>query len=271
MKYWKIALLLAVVLLLFLIGGGSGYRYLGGAHSLDVAGVAALHGQNVDLPGTGWPNYGNDAGGHRYSSARQIDASNVAELDDLENEIHMKAVALLGSRQPMADDLRAVIAAFQIASTLERIGDYARNIAKRSSVLSSVPAIIGPVKAIERMSKLVQGMIADVLDAYQTLDIEMADDVRNRDLEVDQLHTSLFREVLTYMMEEPKNITPCTHLLFIAKNIERIGDHATNIAEKIYMIIHGHEPEDDRPKQDRSSTTMIEDVTSITDDGQDNT
>lgn len=189
------------------------------------------------------------------------------ELDALEAEVHIKAVTLLGMRRAhannpagdelRADDLRTVIAAFQTASALERIGDYARNIAKRSTVLSQMPAMSGPVGAVERMGRLVQGMITDVLNAYQARDTKMADDVRKRDLEVDQLHTGLFRELLTYMMEDPRNITACTHLLFIAKNIERMGDHATNIAEHIHMVVHGSKPEDDRPKQDHSSVTVV--------------
>ncbi len=188
------------------------------------------------------------------------------ELDALENEVHMKAVSLLSLRQPMADDLRMVISAFQTASALERIGDYARNIAKRSTVLSQMPAMSGPIGSVARMSKLVQAMITDVLDAWQARDIKMADDIRRRDLEVDQLNTGLFRELLTYMMEDPRNITACTHLLFIAKNIERIGDHVTNIAEHIYMVVTGEAPEEDRPKQDRSSTTMVSSQTSPNDD-----
>lgn len=194
------------------------------------------------------------------------------ELDALENEVHMKAVTLLGMRQPAAgdpgtDDLRTVITAFQTASALERIGDYARNIAKRSTVLNQMPAMSGPVSAVVRMSKLVQGMISDVLDAWQARDIKMADDIRHRDLEVDQLHTGLFRELLTYMMEDPRNITACTHLLFVAKNIERIGDHVTNIAEHIHMVVHGQVPEDDRPKQDRSSLTMVSSESVTPDEG----
>jgi phosphate transport system protein len=187
------------------------------------------------------------------------------EIDKIEGQVHLQAVQLLGLRQPLADDLRRVIAAFQTASALERIGDYARNIAKRSTVLNQMPAMIGPVGAIDRMNNLVQSMISDVLNAYQTLDTKMAEDVRARDIEVDQLHTSLFRELLTYMMEDPHNITACTHLLFIAKNVERIGDHTTNIAEYIHMVVYGKEHEEDRIKQDRSSLTSISanDVLSI--------
>lgn len=179
------------------------------------------------------------------------------DIDAIEAEVHMTAVELLARRQPMADDLRIIIAAFQTASALERIGDYARNIAKRSTVLSQMPSMRGPIGAIERMSTMVEGMITNVLNAYQTLDANLAEDIRLQDLDVDQLHTSLFRELLTYMMEDPHNITACTHLLFIAKNIERIGDHTTNIAEYIYMVVHGREPEEMRPKQDKSSVMLV--------------
>lgn len=200
------------------------------------------------------------------SQAERI-RENDKQIDEIEGQVHMAAVQLLGMRQPMADDLRIVIAAFQTASALERIGDYARNIAKRTTVLNRMPTLVGPIGAIARMSGLVQGMIADVLNAYQTLDTKLAEDVRIRDLEVDQLHTSLFRELLTYMMEDPHSITASTHLLFIAKNIERIGDHTTNIAEYIHMVVYGHEPEDSRPKHDRSSVVLVEADDVILDDG----
>ncbi len=189
------------------------------------------------------------------------------EIDAMEAQVHMQAVKLLGLRQPMADDLRMVIGAFQTASDIERIGDYARNIAKRTTVLNQMPPIGSANHAISRMSNLVRGMIHDVLDAYQTRDDSMAHDIRLRDVEVDQLHTGLFRELLTYMMEDPRNITACTHLLFIAKNIERIGDHATNIAEHIHMIVHGSDPDSDRPKYDKSSITLIDSDNVRTTDG----
>ena len=177
-------------------------------------------------------------------------------IDDLENAVNVMTVRLLALRQPMADDLRAAIAALKISADLERIGDYAVNVAKRIPVLiHSQP--LEAVPTVARMARLVQGMVQNVLDAYITRDADKAVDVRNQDREVDQLHTSLFRELLTYMMEAPTNITPSTHLLFIAKNIERMGDHATNIAENVVFLIRGEAPTTRRPTADDSSVTVI--------------
>jgi len=189
--------------------------------------------------------------------AREVVAADKA-IDEMESDIHMRAVRLLGLRQPIANDLREVIAAFQTASELERIGDYARNIAKRTTALIKLPPVGFAAQSIVRMGGVVQNMVKGVLDAYQARDTSLADDIRKRDQEVDQLHTSLFRELLTYMMEDPHNITTCTHLLFISKNVERMGDHATNIAEHIHMIVFGHDPDTERPKQDQSSVTVVE-------------
>ena len=160
-------------------------------------------------------------------------------IDALEAEVNALTVRVLALRQPMAEDLRTVIAALKTASDLERIGDYARNIANRSQALTQTRHLGSASQTIGRMATLVQGMIKNVLDAYVARDATLAEDVRQRDEEVDLLHTSLFRELLTYMMEDPRNITTCTHLLFIAKNVERIGDHATNVAEHVHMMVHG--------------------------------
>ena len=178
-------------------------------------------------------------------------------IDQMEADADAFAVKLLALRQPMAEDLRAVITALKISNILERIGDYAKNIATRTIPLGRTPAIGGTVGTIARMARLAQGMINDVLDAYVARDTRKAADVRARDQEVDQLHTSLFRELLTYMMEDPRNITACTHLLFVAKNIERIGDHATGIAEQVQFLVEGKLPEDDRPKSDDASITVV--------------
>jgi len=183
---------------------------------------------------------------------------NDQRIDDLEKEIDAFTVQLLALRQPMADDLRIVIAALKISSVLERIGDYAKNVAKRTIALNQSHSVGNAANTIARMGNLVQGMIKNVLDAYVSRDVEQALDVWERDEEVDQLHTSLFRELLTYMLEEPRNITACTHLLFIAKNVERIGDHATSIAEQVHFMVRGDVPEDKRPKSDQSSFTVIE-------------
>ena len=170
-------------------------------------------------------------------------------VDKLEHEVDHQVMRLLALRQPMAVDLRLITASLKISSDLERIGDYAANVAKRAGALSQVEPM-RPVAVIPRMSLIVQGMIKDVLDAYMARDAERALAVWRRDEEVDEIYNSLFRELLTYMMEDPRHITPCTHLLFIAKNIERMGDHATNIAETISFLVTGIPLEEARPKGD---------------------
>lgn len=175
-------------------------------------------------------------------------------VDRLEHEVDHLVMRLLALRQPMAVDLRLITASLKISSDLERIGDYAANVAKRASALSQVEPM-RPVAVIPRMSLIVQGMIKDVLDAYMGRDVDKALDVWRRDEEVDEIYNSLFRELLTYMMEDPRHITPCTHLLFIAKNIERMGDHATNIAETISFLITGTPLDEARPKGDKTPFT----------------
>ncbi len=179
------------------------------------------------------------------------------KIDALEEEIYEYIVKLLALRQPVADDLRIVISAIKISSVIERIGDYAKNISKRTIVLKDSPSLTSALNTVSRMGDLVQAMIKQALDAYIERDADKAGDVRARDREVDLLHTSLFRELLTYMMEDPRHLTPCTHLLFVAKNIERIGDHTTSIAEQVHFMVHGTMPADDRPKDDHSSTTIV--------------
>lgn len=185
-------------------------------------------------------------------------ASRDRRIDELETQADWFTMRLLALRQPLGQDLRTVIAALKTASDLERIGDYVRNMCNRTIALTRIPSMGAAPHTISRMGSLVQEMIRNVLDAYLSRDVKMATDVRLRDQEVDQLHTSLFRELLTYMMEDPRNITACTHLLFIAKNIERIGDHATNIAEHVHLIVLGKEPESSRPKGDETSFTVVE-------------
>jgi phosphate transport system protein len=177
-------------------------------------------------------------------------------LDDYEQEIDQTTLRLLALRQPMAADLRETLAALKIASDLERIGDYSANIAKRAMTLVQAPAV-SPLSGIPRMGRLVQEIIKDVLDAYTNKDVDKALAAWHNDEEVDDLYTALFRETLTYMMEDPRNITSCTHLLFIAKNIERVGDHATNIAEIIYFLVTGKPLIGDRPKGDISSYAIV--------------
>lgn len=188
--------------------------------------------------------------------AAQVIASD-ARIDEIEQSINEAAVGILARRQPMANDLRVIVAALKIASDVERIGDYAKNIAKRVQALTQIPPV-PPAHSIPRMASLTQVIIKEILDAYVAQDAEKARRAWLRDAEVDEMYTSLFRELLTYMMEDPRSITPCTHLLFIAKNIERIGDHATNIAELIYYQVTGDRMEGGRPKGDETSFQVVE-------------
>ncbi|WP_193366707.1 phosphate signaling complex protein PhoU [Pelagibius marinus] len=187
--------------------------------------------------------------------AQKVVASDEA-IDEMDLELDENAVRTLALRQPMANDLREVISALKISSDLERIGDYAKNVAKRAQALNQL-APHEATRSIPRMAKLVQAIIKDVLDAYANHDPNRALDVWHRDEEVDEMYTALFRELLTYMMEDPRNITPCTHLLFIAKNIERIGDHATNIAETTHYLTTGKRIQGGRPKSDLSSFQVV--------------
>lgn len=180
------------------------------------------------------------------------------KVDELEREAEALVVRLLALRQPMARDLRQIVAALKIATDLERICDYAANVAKRSIVLNQTPPV-KPVYSLPRMGRLGQAMIKDILDAYVERDAEKALAVWLKDEELDEMYTSLFRELLTYMIEDPRNITPCTHLLFMAKNLERIGDHCTNIAETLYFLVHGTPLQQVRPKRDRTSHAVIDD------------
>lgn len=187
-------------------------------------------------------------------AARTVEAD--SRVDELEHEVDAFVIRLLALRQPMGGDLREIIAALKISSDLERIADYATNVAKRVMVLIQSPPV-HPAHMIQRMARLAQSMIKDVLDAYIERDAEKAIDVWRRDEEVDEMYTSLFRELLTYMMEDPRRIGPCTHLLFIAKNIERIGDHATNVAENIYFLVHGKPLLQARPKGDSTDYMSV--------------
>lgn len=175
-----------------------------------------------------------------------------AGIDRLETQVEAMAVRMLALRQPMARDLREIVAAFKVSSNLERLGDFARSIAKRTVTLASLP-VAPPIQSLAWMGETVQAMIHDVVTAYVTQDVALAKAVRERDSAVDHAYTALFRELLTYMMEAPQNITGCTHLLFVAKSIERAGDHATNIAENICFLVEGRLPPDDRVKDDQSS------------------
>ncbi|MTJ03631.1 MAG: phosphate signaling complex protein PhoU [Sediminimonas qiaohouensis] len=174
-------------------------------------------------------------------------------IDQMDEDIKAETARVLALRSPTAGDLRTVLSVMTISSHLERCGDYAKNIAKRTTVLVDLPQINGTVSALRRMSRMVERMLADALDAYIQRDEHKAEDVRLRDLEVDQMYNTLFRSLLTHMMEDPRNITACMHLHFIAKNIERMGDHATSISEQTIYLVTGELPDEDRPKGDSTS------------------
>jgi phosphate transport system protein len=176
-----------------------------------------------------------------------------AAIDALEQQVNEDCARLIALRQPAASDLRTILTVMKIASNLERIGDYGKNMAKRTSVLVQMQPVEGSAGSIRRMAKQVELMLKDALDAYIQRDTELAEDVRQRDMDVDQMYNSLFRNFLTFMMEDPRNITACMHLHFIAKNIERMGDHVTSIAEQVIYLVEGEMPADDRPKRDRTA------------------
>ena len=175
------------------------------------------------------------------------------KLDDLQRDIERRVIRLIALRQPMAKDLRRAVSAMKLAHSLERTGDLARNIAKRAIIIAGAEPITPLTRSIERMGRLVAGRTKDVLDAYTTSDLDRAMAVWSNDEEVDEHYNSLFRELLTYMMGDPRMISPCAHLLFVAKNLERIGDHATNVAEIIHYEITGQDIGEERPKAESLS------------------
>lgn len=196
-----------------------------------------------------------------YLEKRKVDGLDALiardkELDKLDQDLHEQAIRLIALRAPMAQDLRRVIVALKVASSLERIGDYSKNIAKRSIVVIPAQLDGAPMASLIRMSGMVQEMLHSVMDAYMEMDANLADEIRARDLEVDKLHTSLFKSLLEAITEQPDKVAIGSHLLFIAKNIERIGDYATNIAEQVYFLVHGEFPSDERQKADTSSLTQ---------------
>lgn len=178
------------------------------------------------------------------------------KVDELEREVEQFVIRLLALRQPMAQDLRQIVASLKITGDLERIGDYAANVAKRSLVLEqfSLPFSLA---GIGHMARLVQENLKMVIDAADANDVDRAVEVWRSDEQIDEIYNALFRELMTYMMEDPRNITPCAHLLFIAKNLERIGDHATNIAETVYYAVQGEPLAGKRPKDDSSAYTVV--------------
>ncbi len=174
-------------------------------------------------------------------------------IDALEHQINESAARVIALRAPTAIDLRLILSVIKISANLERIGDYAKNMAKRTGVLNTMPAVNDSGAAIRRMAGTVEGMLKDALDAYIQRDAELAQAVIDRDEDVDQMYNALFREFLTFMLEDPRNITACMHLHFIAKNTERMGDHVTAIAEQVVYLVTGAHPDEARPKADRTS------------------
>jgi phosphate transport system protein len=189
--------------------------------------------------------------------ARHVVAADHA-IDILQREIEEKTVLTIARRQPMAVDLREVVSALRIANDLERVGDLAKNIAKRVEALSGDFRPPKLIRGVEHMAAMVLAQLKQVLDSYAEHDVDKAMTVWRSDEEIDAICTSLFRELLTYMMEEPRNITFCIHLMFCAKNIERMGDHATNIAETVYFMIEGRTMADERPKGDTLAALVAE-------------
>nr|WP_040615415.1 phosphate signaling complex protein PhoU [Oceanicola granulosus] len=178
-------------------------------------------------------------------------------IDALDEQINEEAARCIALRAPVSRDLRVLLSVIRLTGSLERVGDYAKNMAKRTSVLAEMTPITGTDAALRRMAREVQLMLKDVLDAYIQRDADLAEDVRQRDHEIDQMYNALFREFLTFMMENPRNITACMHLHFIAKNVERMGDLVTNMAEQVIYLVTGKVPDEARPKADSTSFSTL--------------
>src|SRR6476469_1660106 len=198
-----------------------------------------------------------DALARRDADRAQRTVASDPSIDALQAEIEERAVLTIARRQPMAVDLRDIVGALRVSNDLERIGDLAKNIGKRVLALDGEFHPPKLIRGVEHMGALVLAQLKEVLDAYAGHDLKKAMVVWNGDEEIDAMCTSLFRELLTYMMEDPRNITFCIHLMFCAKNIERMGDHATNIAETVYYMIEGHALADQRPKGDTTSFATL--------------
>jgi phosphate transport system protein len=188
------------------------------------------------------------------AAARAVEED--VKVDALERDVDAFVIRMLALRQPMAADLRHIVAGLKITGDLERIGDYAANVAKRSMVLAQFPVPYS-MGGLAHMLVLVQAQLKSIIDSLGSNDSDKAIEVWRSDRAVDEIYNTIFRELITYMMEDPRNITPCTHLLFIAKNLERIGDHTTNIAETIYYAVKGEVIPDVRPKGDTSAYAVV--------------
>ena len=198
-----------------------------------------------------------DALEHRDPQLAENAVASDVMIDQLERELQDQVIVMIARRQPLANDLRHIMTVLKIAGDLERIGDLSKNIAKRALAVAGESYPKPLMTGMRHMTEMVEGQLKDVLDALTALDAEKAIEVWRNDQQVDAMYNSLFRELLTYMMEDPRNIGLCTHFLFGAKNIERIGDHTTHIAENIYYLVHGVPLADDRPKGDKTSSTLI--------------
>lgn len=182
-----------------------------------------------------------------------------AQINALEAEINEMVLVLIARRSPMATDLRSAIMTLRIAGQLERIGDYIKNVGRRTHTITSNDAFIGSTVTLIRMAKDAQSQIRSALDAFNRRDAELAEQVRQSDEQIDQIHNTLFRELLTYMMEDTRNISGCMQLLFIAKNVERIGDLAVDIAQEVIFMVTGEWPDEKRPKGDRTPRIVMDD------------
>jgi phosphate transport system protein len=188
--------------------------------------------------------------------ARKVIADD-AVLDAGQREIDEKAIVIIAKRQPMADDLREIVGAIRISADLERVGDLGKNIAKRVVAVTEGRQPPSLFRGLQALAELALMQLKEVLDVFASRAVDRIGFVRDRDDQIDAMYTSLFRELLTYMMEDPRNISACTHLLFCAKNIERIGDHATNIAETVYYVVTGRQMPPERPKEDTSHRITV--------------
>ncbi|GAA4229941.1 phosphate signaling complex protein PhoU [Sagittula sp. NFXS13] len=177
-------------------------------------------------------------------------------IDAMDEALGEEAARVIALRAPIASDLRVVLSVMRMSANLERIGDLSKNMAKRTSVLAQMQSIGGTASSLRRMAREVELMLKDALDSYIQRDEALALDVIYRDRDVDQMYNTLFREVLTFMLEDPRNITACMHLHFIAKNIERMGDHVTSICEQVVFLTSGALPDETREKMDKTSTEM---------------
>ncbi len=193
---------------------------------------------------------------HNPARAEATVASD-ATIDLLHGELEEQVILMIARRQPVANDLRQVISVLKVAGELERVGDLAKNVAKRAHTVSGETHPKGLLTGLRHMAELASRQLKDVLDAYAARDADRALAVWHTDEKLDAVYNSVFRELLTYMMEDPRNIGLCTHLLFVAKNLERIGDHTTNIAETVTYMTRGAPPEGERPKSDMTSSTLL--------------